>query len=551
LAPAVLVFVLIQGFVFAATVQELDQKIENRDTAFYRDFFDGVFYKPFVRFLRFDQMATRAQIKKRQARDINVFDEVPDSSFFVNRHGRRSVSLEELKRGPAQGTSLDPKGPWTVTKGKVEGMSTGFFIKDQSGVGYLLKFDPKDNPEMATAAEIISHKFFYAFGYHVAEYYLVYFSSDILQPDPNATYYDENGFKKPLTQEALQELIDRIPKFKGGELRASASKLLPKPRKGYMDFDGRRASDPDDLISHEDRRSIRSLRVFGSWLNHYDLRRDNTMDVVVEENGRAYVKHYLIDFGSTLGSAAYRPKVPAAGYEHIVDWAEIGKAIPTLKLVQKSWEKRWDELNREVKEPAIGIFDNYYFDPGRWKTQLPYEAFDRLTDADGFWAAKTIMSFSNEQIKTLVSTGEYSDPEDEQLLTQILIARRDLVGRYWFDRTAPLDQIQLLRLSDRRYEIRFSDLGVRYGFSSVQDTTYRYRLTMRDQNGAKQAIPSAEFETPSFSFEIPPGNDPTHLEISIQLKRKTGDWSKPPVTVTLARRQADASFEVAEIDHGV
>lgn len=532
---------------FSATAQELDQKIQERDTGFYRDFFDSVLYKPFARFLRLDQVLVRTQIQERQARDINTFDEVPDSGFFVNRHGREAMPIDDLKRGPARGAGPDPKGPWMVTKGKIEGMSTGFFIQDPSGTAYLLKFDPKDNPEMATSAEIISHKFFYAFGYHVPEYYLVYLSPEILKPDPKATYYDENGFKKRLTQEALQQLIDRIPKFKGGTLRASASKILPGIWKGYMDFDGRRTEDPEDLIRHEDRRAIRALRVFGSWLNHYDLRKDNTMDVIEEESGRAFVKHYLIDFGSTLGSAAYRPKVPVAGYEHIVDWLEIGKAIPTFKMIQKPWEKRWDEVNREVKYPAIGFFDNYHFNPGRWKTQLAYEAFERLTPADGFWAAKIIMMFSDEQIRALVSTGEYSAAEDSSLLSEILIARRDMIGRYWFDQVTPADQIELSRISGDAYEIRFSDLGMEHGFYETQVSQYQYWIGIegRDKSAARS------FDASPLRFEMPVVPNGNQFDVLIQVKRQGSDeWSKPPVKVTLQRRASDAPFEIAGIDHG-
>ena len=37
------------------------------------------------------------------------------------------------------------------------------------------------------------------------------------------------------------------------------------------------------------------------------------MDSLVEENGIRYLKHYLLDFGSILGSAGVRPKYPWIG----------------------------------------------------------------------------------------------------------------------------------------------------------------------------------------------------------------------------------------------
>jgi hypothetical protein len=404
---------------------------------------------------------------------------------------------------------------------------------------------------MATSAEIISHKFFYAIGYHVPEYYLVEFDPSILTPDADAAYYDENGFKKPLTQEALAELVERIPKLKGGSVRASASKLLTNS-KGYMDFEGRRTTDPDDLIPHEDRRSIRALRVFGSWLNHYDLRKGNTLDVIETENGRAFVKHYLIDFGSTLGSAGSHPKVPVAGYEHIVDWFAIGKAAPVLKLQEEAWEKKWDALNHQIAYPELGYFDNQSFDPGGWKAQLSYEAFNRLTAADAFWASKIILAFSDEEIKSVVETGEFSNPKSADLLSEILIARRDMVARYWFERVTPLDQIRLTQTGSGAYEIRFTDLAVQHGFSKAADTQYYHQVVVRNPGGDDRVIGGGEFQTPSLTLTAPEVNESQIVSVYLYARRGSGGgWSEPPLAVTLARSQPGASLRIVEIDHGL
>ena len=43
---------------------------------------------------------------------------------------------------------------------------------------YLVKFDPLSNPELASAADVITSKFFYALGYNVPENYVVYFDRE-------------------------------------------------------------------------------------------------------------------------------------------------------------------------------------------------------------------------------------------------------------------------------------------------------------------------------------------------------------------------------------
>src|SRR5262245_65915367 len=48
------------------------------------------------------------------ALDINTIGEVPDSSWFVTRIGRRAMSLEEIVRGPDSLPSISLDG-WVVT----------------------------------------------------------------------------------------------------------------------------------------------------------------------------------------------------------------------------------------------------------------------------------------------------------------------------------------------------------------------------------------------------------------------------------------------------
>jgi len=118
----------------------------------------------------------------------------------------------------------------------------------------------------------------------------------------------------------------------------------------------------------------------------------------------------------------------------MIDYGEATKAFLTLGWWEKPWQKRWMESDERItKSPAVGYFDNRYFDAGKFKTQLPYFAFKDLSRADGFWAAKIIMSFTDDDIRSIVETGKYSDPEDAEEVANVLIERRDLIGKYWFD----------------------------------------------------------------------------------------------------------------------
>ena len=55
---------------------------------------------------------------------------------------------------------------------KSEGISPGLTVRDSTGTLYFVKFDPPSNPEMATGAEVISTRLFWALGFNVPENYL-------------------------------------------------------------------------------------------------------------------------------------------------------------------------------------------------------------------------------------------------------------------------------------------------------------------------------------------------------------------------------------------
>ena len=50
-----------------------------------------------------------------------------------------------------------------------------------------------------------------------------------------------------------------------------------------------------------------------------------------------------------------------------------------------------------------------------------------LRDDDAFWAAERVAAFSDEMIRAIVHTGEFSDPAAEKLLVDIMIKRRDKI----------------------------------------------------------------------------------------------------------------------------
>ncbi len=132
------------------------------------------------------------------------------------------------------------------------------------------------------------------------------------------------------------------------------------------------------------------------------------------------------------------------GHEYMGDFGETAKSFFTLGFLEKPWQKRWREAGEKPNDSsALGYLDNNQFDAGKYKVQLPYESFKRVTRADGFWAAKQIAAFSDDDIRAMVLAGKLSSPEDAELIAKTLIERRSLIVQYWFSKSSPLDDFKV------------------------------------------------------------------------------------------------------------
>jgi len=392
-----------------------------KEAGYYYDFLDGTFFQQVKQGFDFSRVVRKVAGRSKEALNVNSVGGVPDSSWFTNRNGHRQMSLDEIRRGANKGNG--PEGErFTVVRAKTVGLTPGLWIRDERGDAYILKFDPVEYPELSTAAEVISSKLFHAIGYNVPENWIFRFRRSQLVLDDDATYRDNAGIKRPLTRRILDEILAGAAQEPFGKYRAVASKLLPGKPKGGFKFAGVREDDPNDIIPHEHRRDVRALRVFSAWLEHNDIRVGNTLDMYVSEDGRRFLRHYLIDFGSTLGSDTVFPNGPDVGHEHQFDLAQAGKTLLTLGLKQPKWHTQSD-----IRFQAVGRYTAEGFDPRKWKSNFPLVAFENMTEADARWAAELVDSFTDEQIRAAVETGELSDPAAADYLATQIMERRDRV----------------------------------------------------------------------------------------------------------------------------
>jgi len=357
------------------------------------------------------------------AQDVDSAGGVPDSPWYENRHGTRRMSVDALVRGPGDGPPSSTS-PWRVVAIKSEGVTPGFQIKDSADRRYMVKLDPPDHPELATSAEAIATRLFHAFGYHVPGSYIVTFRRQDLIPDAKSD--------SPIGDQDIDRLLSEQRHDDSGRYRAVANRFIEGELVGPFYFSGVRPDDPNDLIPHEHRRSLRGLYVMSAWLNNTDTKSGNTLDAVVTEDGIRYVKHYLIDFGASLGSASYESKSPRQGHEYKMDLKPALLQLFTAGVYVPKWARaKYSRLR------SVGAFEAKSFQPDKWKPSYPNPAFENRLPEDTAWAARKIAAFRDDDIRAIVGTGRYSDPEASEWIVKTLIVRRDKIVRAYLAGSKP------------------------------------------------------------------------------------------------------------------
>ncbi len=185
-------------------------------------------------------------------------------------------------------------------------------------------------------------------------------------------------------------------------------------------------------MPHEHRRELRALRVFGAWTNLTDLKAGNTLDTLVTENGRTFVKHYLQDVGSTFGMAN-GPHEWDIGSEYFYDKGASRRRLFSFGFALSPWQ-----TVPYTEYQSLGRFEGDVFDPTKWKPQTPTTAYMELRADDAFWAARRVMAFTDDLIRAAVHTGQYSDPAAERHLATVLMKRRDVIGKTYLTAVNPI-----------------------------------------------------------------------------------------------------------------
>jgi hypothetical protein len=378
---------------------------------------------------------------------------------------------------------------------------------------------------------VIGSKFFYALGYFTPENYILDGKRSEFSVAPDAKLRGVNGKPRRMQARDMAILLDKVPSDREGRMRLVASRAVEGEPLGPFKYSGTRSDDPNDVVPHERRRDLRGLHVLAAWLNHTDAKAGNSLDVLVNENGRQTIRHYLIDFGAMLGSDSDMPKDARFGHEFILP---TGKDALARMFSFGFAPRQWETIEYPERK-AVGRFSADAFDPETWKSNYPNPAFLSRTPEDEYWAAKLVMAFTDEEIRAVVETGKYSNRKDADYIASTLMRRRDRIGQVYFNKVLALDNFRVEAAA-----IRFDDLLVRYGFAPPREVNvdwYRFDNLTR----ALSAIPGAR------SVSVPAAartaRDGSYFMVRLE---EAGDVQERGVRVYL--RQRGGRLEVVGIE---
>lgn len=440
------------------------------ESSFAWDGADNLIFRPVSEFFEVDPSG--------ESVNVNSMDEVPDSAWFVNRIGRSTVTVDEAVHGVCKGGPEldpgDPDGSWVIDQGKADGANLGFRIKAPSGQRFMLKTDGAEQPERASGATAISARLYHTAGWRAPCDSVVYFRPSLLSLEPGLTITDNTGKTRPLDEAELERMLETAPK-RDGLLRMSASRWLPGQPIGPFRYEGTRHDDPNDVIPHQHRRDLRGARLIAAWVNHFDAREQNSMDLWMAEDpdrprsSPGVVLHYYLDFGDCLGSEwDWTGISKRLGHAYYLDIPYLVKDFLTLGII----ERPWDRAKRSPQGDIFGFFSVRDFHPEEWKEGYPNPAFRRMTERDGAWAARVLAGFTTAHVEAIVDAADFSDPEHVKYINKVLIGRQRMILHRYFAKLSPVTSLVLEGAN------RLCGVDLARRTRVYPDDEFRYRATM-------------------------------------------------------------------------
>jgi hypothetical protein len=300
----------------------------------------------------------------------------------------------------------------------------------------------------------------------------------------------------------------------------SASRFGEGKGLGHFKYYGTRPDDPNDIHPHEHRRELRANRVFAAWLAHDDSRAVNTLDMLVQKDGRSYIRHHMYDFGAILGSATRFPDTVTSNHEYYIEKSSNLRALWSLGVYVPAHVR----ASYPDMPPSAGFISSEPFDPARWKANYPNPAFANMQADDAFWGARLVSRFSDAAIRAIVDQARYEDRRAAEYLTGTLIERRDRIARVWLNGVNPIVDVALA--SDGT--LTFTNAAVAAG-AATPGMGYRLQWSQFDnETGVHQPVGETKVSEARATAPSALPRDAAYVSVAIRGEHpEHRAWSQP------------------------
>ena len=434
---------------------DMPQRLEVNDVVEFGDLFVG---RPLVEAMRTTRPPPPA--------DINALDEVPRSSWFspLDADVSSFEGAYAVDGGPVPPFRVLLERAPSGDNGDTKRGGIGIPVVDALGHRFELRRDPKDRVEVRTAAAAITARLVRALGYFTPEVYISDadesdFSAAPGEPFSQSILSGNEPADKHLRATALEKMLtdwlEAAPPNKAGNYRFSATRWPPGADidVGRTPVAGTRSDDANDRVPHENRRTLRAIKLVGAWLGMTRFIPQDLRDVYTGQSGEGHLRHYMVGLDRSLGTEAIIGKRPEQKNEMIL-LGSLGFAPdPNIPPTQRKYE-------------AIGAIGEEV-NPKEYGPGLPFPPMDATDGADAFWMAKRIASVSEEMVLHAVRAGKVTHRTARRLLFELILARQRRVVEWGYAQTTPCDYERV----DERGIVVF-DRAVAGGFTTGKHIEY-------------------------------------------------------------------------------
>ena len=375
------------------------------------------------------------------AGDVNALDEVPRSTWYDPEAA--------AQRGVPKATALRPTPPLQVLDEEPLTTDDALVVLDSSGSRYELVADPPGHAGLATGADVLGGYLLRSLGLHAPMAWVLEVRDSGITTDSEKSRARFSAWAK--TKE--------VPT--GGVRRVSATRWPGGIDVGVTSDFSTRSGDPNDETAHNDRRTVRAMKIFGDWIGFSRFGVRHTRDVYVGKPDEGHLVHYVVGTSKAFGTEDLRerPALDDGGGGLWWNLVTFGLSPTSVRAPVGSGY------------PCLGYLPST-LEPGQYDVSPPYSPFVRFTPADEYWAAKQMASAGDDALRSGIAAADLPDMAATHLL-RVLQNRRRILIDHGMSVVTPLDAAgtsgRLVFLQDRailagiavplhtRYEVEFLD----------------------------------------------------------------------------------------------